>query len=191
MNIETVLGATILAAWAALLLWGLGQTALSARRGYTSSDYVVGLVTGCLSGVGFVLMFGPHDASLFGAGFLLALCGTFVIWFRQGPLSAAARFKSDEKLQTTALGIIEEMIRKELLTVCVAITDPPTSVSCRVQAAFVSKSATQEKITREILTGEPILGHGVELLLNKRFRLPTDKEAQQLRDAMGSRKWDG
>ncbi len=181
MNLETALGAIILAAWAALLLWGLGQTALSAKKGYTSLEYVIGLVTGCVLAAGLVLMFGPHDASFFGAGFLLALGGTLLIWFRRGPLSAAARFKSDDKLQTAALGIIEEMIRKELLMVSVAITDPPASVSCRVQAAFVAKSATQEEITREILTGEPILGHGVELLLNKRFRLPTEKEAQHLR----------
>ena len=45
MNIEVVLGAIILAAWAALLLWRLGQTALSARKGYTSSDYIIGLVS--------------------------------------------------------------------------------------------------------------------------------------------------
>jgi hypothetical protein len=183
MNIEIVLGAIILAAWAGVVLWSLGQTALSATRGQASLDYVIGLIAGCISGAGVMMMFHPHDASLFGAGFVLALCGTVVIWVRQ-------HGKLDEKLQTTALGILEEMIRKELLTVSVHITDPPAILACRVREAIVagSRSATQEEITREIMTGKPIkqkTGQGIELLLNHNFRLATGKEEQQLRDAIG------
>ena len=80
-------------------------------------------------------MFHPHDASFFGVGFVLASGGTFEIWvFRHGLRpDAGARFKSDQTLQTAALEILEELIRKELLTVSVLITDPAASLSCRVE----------------------------------------------------------
>jgi hypothetical protein len=100
------------------------------------------------------------------------------------------RFRSDEKFQAEALDILAEMIRRELLTVSVVITEPPASLSCRVREAIVanSRTATQKEITRELITGEPIKkkkgGPGIELLLNERFRLPTDDEAQEVRDAM-------
>ena len=81
------------------------------------------------------------------------------------------------------------MIRRDLLTVPIWITDPSASLSVRVREAIIanSRSATQKEIIRELLTGEPIKkkgGPGIELLLNQQFRLPTDDEAQQLRDAM-------
>jgi hypothetical protein len=178
MNIEIILGVIMLAAWAALMLWGLGQSVLSARRRQTW-DYVVGLIVGCILVAGLMLMFHPHDASFFGVGFVLALGGTFEIWvFRYGLRpDAGARFKSDQKLQTAALEILEELIRKELLTVSVLITDPAASLSCRVREAIVagSREATQEQIMKEMLTGEAIKTkprQGIELLLNQKFKLP-------------------
>jgi hypothetical protein len=178
MNIETILGVIMLAAWAALVLWGLGQSVLSARR-RQAWDYVVGLIIGCILVAGLMLMFHPHDASFFGVGFVLALGGIFEIWvFRHGLRpDAGARFKSDQKLQTAALEILEELIGKELLTVSVLITDPAASLSCRVREAIVdgSREATQEQIMKEMLTGEAIKTkprQGIELLLNQKFKLP-------------------
>jgi hypothetical protein len=142
-------------------------------------DYVVGLIVGCILVAGLMLMFHPHDASFFGVGFVLASGGTFEIWvFRHGLRpDAGARFKSEQKLQTAALEILEELIRKELLTVSVLITDPAASLSCRAREAIVagSREATQEQIMKEMLTGEAIKTksrQGIELLLNQKFKLP-------------------
>jgi hypothetical protein len=98
------------------------------------------------------------------------------------------RFKSDEKLQAEALDILTEMIRRDFLSVSVYITDPSCVLSCRVREAIVanSRSATQKEIVRELLTGESIKkkgGPGIELLLNQQFRLPSEDEAQRLRDS--------
>ena len=90
------------------------------------------------------------------------------------------RFKSDEKLQAEALDVLTEMIRWDLLTVTVSITDPSVSLSCRVQEAALAyrRTATQKEIIRELLTGEPIKkkgGPGIELSLSQKFRLPLTK----------------
>jgi hypothetical protein len=82
------------------------------------------------------------------------------------------------------------MIRRDLLTVSVSLTDPSTCLKCPVREAIVAntRTATQDGIIRELVTGEPIKktkgGPGIELLLNEVFRLPTDDKTQQLRDAM-------
>jgi hypothetical protein len=50
-----------------------------------------------------------------------------------------------------------------------------------------SRTATQKEIMRELLTGEPIKkkgGRGIELLINPQFRLPTDDEAERVRDEL-------
>jgi phage host-nuclease inhibitor protein Gam len=102
-------------------------------------------------------------------------------------VSVLTRFKSNEKLQAEALDILREMIRRELLTVSVVITDPQTSLSCRVMDAFERRTATQKEITRELLTGEPIKkkgAEGIELVLGQKFRLSSDDETRQFRDQM-------
>jgi hypothetical protein len=178
MNIETILGVIMLTAWAALVLWGVGQTALSARRRQT-----LGLRRGfdrwLHFGCGTHVDVSSTRRQFFGVGFVLASGGTFEIWvFRHGLRpDAGARFKSDQKLQTAALEILEELIRKELLTVSVLITDPAASLSCRAREAIVagSREATQEQIMKEMLTGEAIKTksrQGIELLLNQKFKLP-------------------
>jgi len=48
------------------------------------------------------------------------------------------RSKLDEKLQAEAIDILTVMIRRNLLTVTVQITDPSVSLSCIVQAAFLA-----------------------------------------------------
>jgi hypothetical protein len=93
------------------------------------------------------------------------------------------RFKSNEKLQAEALDILTEMIRRELLTVSVWISDPSIHLSCPVREAIVagSRSTTQKEIMIELITGQPIKkkgGPGIDLLINEQFRLPTDQEAQ-------------
>jgi hypothetical protein len=95
-------------------------------------------------------------------GFVLASGGTFEIWvFRHGLRpDAGARFKSDQKLQTAALEILEELIRKELLTVSVLITDPAASLSCRAREAIVAGS--REPLNRrgdqdEVKAGDRII----------------------------------
>jgi phage host-nuclease inhibitor protein Gam len=102
-------------------------------------------------------------------------------------VSILTRFKSNEKLQAEALDILTEMIRRKMLTVSVAITDPQTSFSCQVMDTFERRTATQKEITRELLTGEPIKkkgAEGIELVLGRKFRLSTDDEAQQFREQM-------
>jgi hypothetical protein len=104
-------------------------------------------------------------------------------------VSVLTRFKSNEKLQSEALDILTEMIRRDLLTVTVWITDPSISLSCRVREAIVagSRSRTQNEIISELLTGQVIKkkgGPGIELLLGESFRLRTDDEAQRVRDEL-------
>ena len=99
------------------------------------------------------------------------------------------RFKSDARLQAEALDILTQMVRRDLLTVSVYITDPSVVLEVPVREAIVARSrtATQKEIVRELLSGEPIKkkrGPGIELLLNRQFRLATDDEARQLRDAI-------
>jgi hypothetical protein len=75
-------------------------------------------------------------------------------------VSILTRFKSDEKLQAEALDILEEMIRRDLLTVSVSITGSPIFLSCAVREAIVENKA----------------GAGIELLLDREFKLPADDE---------------
>jgi hypothetical protein len=80
-DVEVVLGFILLAAWAAVVLWGLAQIALSARREQGDRDYLTGLVVGCALSGGIMLMFFRHiEADVFGAGFALALISSLFIW---------------------------------------------------------------------------------------------------------------
>jgi hypothetical protein len=76
MDIETFLGAILIAAWAAIVLRGLERTALAARKGRKwERAYLVGLSVGSAFGVGMVLSI---KNSL--PGFLLAAGAGFAIW---------------------------------------------------------------------------------------------------------------
>ena len=56
MDAETFLGAILIAAWAAVVVRGLEQTAVAARKGRKwERAYLVGLGVGCAFGVGVVL----------------------------------------------------------------------------------------------------------------------------------------
>jgi hypothetical protein len=63
-----------------------------------------------------------------------------------------ARLKSDKKLQSEARDILTEMIRRELLNVSVAITDPSISLRCPVRDAIVRREATVP-LNQSIATG--------------------------------------
>jgi hypothetical protein len=74
-----------------------------------------------------------------------------------------------------------------MLTVSVVITDPQTSLSCRVMDAFERQTATQKEITRQLLTGGSIKkkgAEGIELVLGQKFRLSSEEETHQFRDQM-------
>jgi|SRR6516164_1604250 len=94
------------------------------------------------------------------------------------------RLKSDKKLQAEGLDILTEMIRRELLNVSVAITDPSISLHCPVRDAIVRREAT----VRELLTGEPIKGGpGIGLTLTRPFRCQRRRSRQNLRDCLRRR----
>jgi hypothetical protein len=76
MDMETFLGAMLIAAWAAVVLRGLERTALAARKGRKwERAYFVGLGVGCACGVGMVLSINNRLP-----GFLLAAGAAFAIW---------------------------------------------------------------------------------------------------------------
>ena len=76
MDVETFLGAMLIAAWAAVVLRGLERTALAARKGRKwDRAYLVGLSVGSAFGVGIMLSI---KNSL--PGFLLAAGAGFAIW---------------------------------------------------------------------------------------------------------------
>ena len=77
MDAETLLGAALIATWAAVVLRGLERTAVAARKGRKwERAYLVGLGVGCALGVGVVLSIKTR----FGFGFLLAAGAGFAIW---------------------------------------------------------------------------------------------------------------
>src|SRR6516225_6949728 len=77
MDAETLLGAVLIATWAAVVLRGLERTAVAARKGRKwERAYLVGLAVGCAFGVGVVLSI----KTPFGLGFLLAAGAGFAIW---------------------------------------------------------------------------------------------------------------
>ena len=82
MDVETLLGTILIAAWAAVVLRGLARTILTARKGgQWERAYLVGLGVGCAFGVGVVLSIKnslPLDT--FGLSFLLAAGAGFAIW---------------------------------------------------------------------------------------------------------------
>ena len=84
MDAQTLLGAVLIATWAAIVLRGLERTAVAARKGRKwERAYLVGLGVGCAFGVGVVLSIKTR----FGFGFLLAAGAGFAIWAfsRRGP----------------------------------------------------------------------------------------------------------
>jgi hypothetical protein len=82
MDVETVLGITLIAAWAAVVLRGLARTTLAARKGGEwERAYLIGLGVGCAFGVGVLLSIKnslPLDT--FGLSFFLAAGAGFAIW---------------------------------------------------------------------------------------------------------------
>ena len=82
MDVETLLGTTLIAAWAAVVLLGLARTTLAARKGgQWERAYLVGLGVGCAFGTGVLLSIKnslPLDT--FGLSFFLAAGAGFAIW---------------------------------------------------------------------------------------------------------------
>jgi hypothetical protein len=77
MDAETLLGAILIATWAAVVLRGLERTAVAARKGRKwERAYLVGLGVGCSFGDGVVLSI----KTPFGPGFLLAAGAGLAIW---------------------------------------------------------------------------------------------------------------
>jgi hypothetical protein len=79
---EEILGGIVLAAWAALVLWGIVEMARSAarREQWPPSFYVVGLIGACAIGAGSVMTLRAMLPDVFGLGFLLAAGGGLAIW---------------------------------------------------------------------------------------------------------------
>jgi hypothetical protein len=96
MDIETFLGAILIAAWAAVVLRGLERTALAARKGRKwERAYLVGLGVGCAFGVGVVLSI---KSSM--PGFLLAAGAGFAIWVFSRSPAAKRKTRSSEPIGT-------------------------------------------------------------------------------------------
>ncbi|MEY9575847.1 hypothetical protein ABIE88_003423 [Bradyrhizobium diazoefficiens] len=98
-------------------------------------------------------------------------------------MSLRARFMSDEKLQAEALDLLAELIRRDLLTASVNITDPSCVVSCAILDAFPtgSRDASQAEILSSYMTGtlpKKKGGPGITLSINQAFRLSVQKEAE-------------
>jgi hypothetical protein len=90
---------------------------------------------------------------------------------------------SDEKLQAESLDLLAELIRRNLLTASVNITEPPCVMSCAILDAFPtgSRSATKADILSSYMTGtlpKKKGGPGITLSINQPFRLPAQKEAE-------------
>jgi hypothetical protein len=69
MDAERLLGAALIATWAAVVLRGLERTAVAARKGRKwERAYLVGLGVGCALGVGVVLSI----KTPFGLGFFVS-----------------------------------------------------------------------------------------------------------------------
>jgi len=102
------------------------------------------------------------------------------------------RFKSNEKLQNEALDILTELIRRNLLTASVNISDPDCCFVCNVLDAYLtgSRSATMSEILSSYMTGalpKRKGGPGITLTINQQFRLPP-KDAAEARRALLARK---
>ena len=102
MDAETLLGAILIAAWAAVVVRGLTRTAMAARKGHKwERAYLVGLGTGCAFGAGVVLSIKnslPLDT--FGLSFLLAAGAGFAIWAFGKSVPAGKRKPVRSKRQT-------------------------------------------------------------------------------------------
>ena len=99
MNAERLLGAVLIATWAAVVLRSLERTAVAARKGRKwERAYLVGLGVGCAFGVGVVLSI----KTPFGLGFLLAAGAGFAIWafgrgVPEGKRKASVRSKTADR----------------------------------------------------------------------------------------------
>ena len=105
------------------------------------------------------------------------------------------RFKSNEKLQAEALDILTEMIRRNLLTASVYISDPACVFLCDILDVYPagSRDATRKEILNSYMTGvmpKRKNGPGITLTINQEFRLPPKDEADvraQLASSSGAR----
>jgi hypothetical protein len=102
---------------------------------------------------------------------------------RRQQVDLLIRFKSNEKLQAEALGILTEMIRRNLLTASVYISDPACVFSCNILDAYLtgSRSVTRKEIWNSYMTGvmpKRKGGPGITLTINQQFRLPPKDEAE-------------
>jgi 4-amino-4-deoxy-L-arabinose transferase-like glycosyltransferase len=106
MDGETFLGAILIAAWAAVVLRGLVQTALTARKGGKwERAYLAGLVVGCAFGVGVVLSLkNSLPVDTFGLGLFLAAGAGFAIWAFGRRVPAGKRKGVRAKRQTERAG---------------------------------------------------------------------------------------
>jgi hypothetical protein len=98
-------------------------------------------------------------------------------------MSFLVRFQSNEKLQAEALDILTELIRRDLLTASVNISDPDISLSCNILDAYPTGrgTATKQEILNSYMTG--VLpkrkgGPGITLTIGQRFKLLPQEEAQ-------------
>jgi drug/metabolite transporter (DMT)-like permease len=83
MNIKQIFVAAMLLAWAAAVLWGAAQIALSARRRemWPPSLYVGGMIGSCALGAGIALFIeNSLPFNTVALGFLLAAGGGLTIW---------------------------------------------------------------------------------------------------------------
>jgi hypothetical protein len=185
--IEIVLGAIVIAIWIAFVLWGVGAIALSAMRKPAkdaAQSCVAGLFAGGALAAGVILFMKnqlPFDVA--GLGFVLAAGGGLWIW-----VLGRAFLKPDAKLNPEALQhILDKMIRRDLVTVLVPIVEPSFTLMCPVRYVKVQATATQDEIMTELLTGRPI-EPGIQLTLDRSFRLRNDDEVQKFKNASREQK---
>jgi hypothetical protein len=93
------------------------------------------------------------------------------------------RFLPKDQIQEQAIRIINELIRRGLITVTVRIDDPACSFCCKVTQAIPegSNSFTTTEIAKEFWTGKTVKktgGPGIELSLDQAFRLTPENEKQ-------------
>jgi len=137
---EVVLGAALLIAWAVLFFWGAARVAISAWRG---SDLDSGRASGFIAGTALaagIILFSKNSLpfDMIGVGFVLAALGGFSVWAMGR--ATGALVGPPEKLQAEALDILTEMIRRNLLTASVSISDPACSLSCNILDAYPTGS---------------------------------------------------
>ena len=101
------------------------------------------------------------------------------------------RFKSNEKLQAEALDILNELIKRDLLTVDVLIEVPPCIVTVKPGEAYItgSRSLSGFNLFRARITGEmpkknSNAGPGICLNLRDKFRFGTVAEEKHVSEVV-------